>query len=94
MLNHYEGWSERELLALRKSLQGQTVNGQITRWTSEGLTVEKSALTGGVSRTTQLRRIQYSLWLIGEANYLVDTNATRYQNPYTSAIKRTRTTYV
>ncbi|MDD5350807.1 MAG: hypothetical protein PHQ12_11405 [Chthoniobacteraceae bacterium] len=97
MLNHYEGWSEAELLILRKSLQGQSVNGQVLRTSIAGVSVEKAPFaTSGGSRVTTLKRVQYALWLIGETQ-VADTasgiTVNPYQNPWTSTIKRTRVNY-
>lgn len=95
MLNHYEGWSESDLLILRRSLQGQTVTGQVLSSSIAGVSVTKAATQGGQSRIVTLKRVQYSLWVIGNARFVADaTVANPYQNPYTSTVKRTRASYL
>lgn len=98
MRNHYEGWSEDELLKLRKSRQEAAGSGQVIRTSIAGVSVEKAAATGG--STTQdiiSARIQYSLWLIGQAQVAAEDSGITvnpYQNPYTATVKRTRASYV
>jgi len=96
MLNRYEGWSEAELLILRKQVQGQSVSGQVIRSSIAGVSVEKAPFaTSGGSRTSTLKWIQYALWLIGEANVASgDLETNNYANPWTSTVKRTRANYV
>lgn len=98
MRNHYEGWSEAELLVLRKSRQEAAGNGQVIRTSIAGVSVEKAAATGGHTTADIISaRIQYSLWLIGEAHVAdpdSDIEVNPYQNPYTATAKRTRASYV
>jgi hypothetical protein len=100
MRNYYEGWSEAELLALRKNLQNQAGTGQVLRASIAGVSVERAALSGGGSgpaRDQILDRVQYSLWLIGEINLADPTQeltANPYENPYVTKVRRTRAAYV
>lgn len=94
MFNHYEGWSEKDLLDLRRRLQGESVAGQVIKSSIAGVTVEKAQTAGGANKLLVLKRIQYALWLIGEKKAAEGGDANSYQNPYTSTVKRTRARYV
>lgn len=96
MFNHYEGWSLADLLVLRTQLTTQMASGQVTRTSIAGVSVEKAPFaTSGDSQVITLKRVQYALWLLGEAN-VADGSAESnpYANPYTSTVKRTRANYV
>ncbi len=98
MMNHYEGWSEKDLLDLRTRLQRQSATGRVIRSSIAGLSTEKETSGRGIdwrsSQIVELKRIQYALWLIGERKAAEGGDANTYQNPYTATIKRTRTQYV
>lgn len=93
-MNYYEGWTEKDLLALRKRVQGRQANGPVTRSSIAGVSVEKAA-PSGTSQVIELKRIQYSLWLLGEAKAAEDEEYTNeYANPYTATIRRTSARYL
>ena len=92
-MNHYEGWSVKDLEALRKRLQAREANGPITRSSIAGLSVEK-AIPTGTDAVIVLKRVQYALWLLGEAKLDEDGTPNPYQNPYTATIRRTGARYL
>jgi hypothetical protein len=98
MRNYYEGWSEADLLALRKTLQTESGSGQVIRSSIAGVSVEKSPFAGGsAARDQTSARVQYSLWLIGQAQVADETSGITvnpYEQPYLATVKRTRPSYV
>lgn len=75
--NYYEGWSEQQLLALRRELQAQLAAGRPTEVRLAGNTVRTD---GADARAVEvsLERIAYALWCLYDAG----ETETVYKNPY------------
>lgn len=66
--NFYEGWSEKELLDERRSIQNQLSSGRTTEVKLSNETVTTNDRTAQPLDTI-LERIQYALWIINPGNY-------------------------
>lgn len=71
--NYYEGWSEAELLQLRRQVQTELAGGRITETRLAGESTSTNDRNSTPLEVT-LERIAYALWLI---------DSSKYANPYT-----------
>ncbi len=78
-VNYYEGWTEAELLALRKTVQATLATGRPVEVSLAGERVRMDDKQGSPPEVT-LERIAYALYQLYVAGET--TTDTVYQNPY------------